>query len=297
MANSITNLNDNIIIQKALEAFKAGLLPITTFATNFSDEIVSKRGEKITVPYVPAQDAAQDFNGTYDMQDADASGIEVPINKHKFVSWGLTDKEIANSSVLSLELFGAQKGFQLAKAVVQDILSLVTAANYGAAVFTGLASTFDADDVVDIGVACDNASIPESPRNMVLNPNYYGALLKDNAIQSTSLFGSSEPVQAGRISQIDGFNLAKCPTIPANGENLVGFVAYPSAIAIVMRYLAPQEGNKYSQAISVVDPETKITLGFREWYSEDTGTKKKIIECNYGFSKCEAAALKRMVSA
>ena len=45
------------------------------------------------VAFIEAADAALDFAGTYTMQDADATGKDITLNKHKFVSWSLTDTD------------------------------------------------------------------------------------------------------------------------------------------------------------------------------------------------------------
>lgn len=297
MANTLTNTTDTIIANAAVDAFTAALLPLTAFSNNLSAEAV-KRGDKVKVLYVPAQDAATDFAGTYDTQDADATGVDVSINKHKFVSWGLSDTEIATMPQLALEAFGKQKGFQLAKAVLVDILSLVTNANYGAAVFTGAASTFDSDDVVDIGAACDAADWADEGRSLILSGSYHAALRKSAALKDASAFGGSEAIRMGTIPSLDTFGkVFKSTIIPANAENLVGFAAHSSAMAVAMRYLQPQEGNSYFQAGAITDPETGFTLGFRDWYDNDTGTRKKVLEANYGYVKLNGSAIKRMVSA
>lgn len=298
MANSTTGINDDIISQSALNAFVAALTPLNVFSTSYSKDAAEK-GDRVSVPRALTADAAGDFDSAagYSMQDADSDAVEVVLDKHKFVSWSLTDTEVSKSSALNLELFGMQKGFQLAKAVLVDIWSIITAANYSTAAFTGAASTFDADDVVDIGKVCDDAAMPETPRGLVLSSAYWAALLKDNAIQSTDAFGSSDPVQKGKIASIGGFTPYKSILIPANAENLVGFAAHPAAMAVAVRYLAPQEGHKYSTAKPLTDPESGLTIGIRDWYDENAGARKRVLECVFGKVTGVAAGLKRMVSA
>jgi hypothetical protein len=299
MANTLTNLTDTLITNAAIEAFTAAIAPLNAFARNASPEPAA-RGDKVKVLWTPAQDAATDFvaaNG-YTMQDADAEGLDITLNKHKFVSWSLTDQEIAKQPQLEIQNFGRQKGFQLAKAVLQDIFTLITAANYGSAAFTGAASTFDADDVVDIRGTCSAADWPLGMRALIIDDAYYTYLLKDNAIQDASASGSSDPIVEGAVRRLAGFDIYESTLIPANGENLVGFAVLPQAILVAMRYLAPQEGNKYFQAAPITDPNgSGFTIGFRDWYDEDLGARKRVLECVYGYLKGDGAALKRMVSA
>jgi len=85
--------------------------------------------------------------------------------------------------------------------------------------------------------------------------------------------------------------------IPGNSENLVGFAAHPSAFAIAMRYLKPTDGHKYSKAEPLTDPATGITIGVREWYDENSGSIRKVWECQFGHVLGIAAGLKRITSA
>lgn len=297
MPNTLTTLENTILSRAVLEAFVASLLPLTAFATNCSPA-AGERGDKVKVLYINAADAAGDFAGTYTIGDISAEGKDVTLNKHKFVSWGLTDKELVDRPLLELQRFGRQKGFQLAKAVLQDILTLVTAANFGDPAFTGPASGFDADDVVDINVACDDADWPEMGRGLILKPAYHGALRKDEAIQSADRYGSSDAIRTGRIPSIDGFDgLYKSSLIPANGQNLVGMAILADAILVAMRYLAPQSGHDYHDAHAMTDPVTGFTLGYRQWYDNATGTMKVVMEAVYGYLKGNGSACKRLVSA
>ena len=295
--NTLTNLTNTIVTQAALEAFRAALLALTVFAHNVSPDPIVK-GDKVKVLSIAAAQAAQNFAGTYASQDSEAEGLDVSINKHKFVGWSLTDKELADKPQLQLEKFGKQKGFQLAKAVLQDVLSLVTVANYGAAAFTGPANTFDLSDVIDLGNTCDEADWDEMGRALVLKSSYHASLRKDSNLSDASKLGTDSVIREGKIPGIDTFEeLHKSNLIPGNGENVVGFACLPDAILFAQRYLAPQEGHGYAEAYPITDPETGFTMGFRKWYIRETGEMRSVLECNYGYLKGMGSALKILASA
>lgn len=296
MANALTSLTHTLLAQTALDAFTVALTPLRAFATNFS-EASSQRGNAIKVPFIESADAATSFAGTYTMQDADATGKTITLSNHDFVSWSLTDTEIANNPQVELERFARQKGFQLAKLVLQTIWSQVTAANYGSAIFTGAASTFDSDDLADIREDLVQAGFPDMDRNLVLKETYYTYLLKDADVKDASASSISAPVLEGSVRRLMGINIFESTLIPANGENLVGFACHPDGMLVGMRYLAPQPGHNYNQAVPLTDPESGITIGFREWYDPDTGTMKRVLECLYGYAVGNASAVKRLVSA
>jgi hypothetical protein len=51
-----------------------------------------------------------------------------------------------------------------------------------------------------------------------------------------------------------------------------------------MRYLAPQDGNTYSQATQVADSKTGMVIGLRDHYDNNTGTRYVNLECLYGYT-------------
>src|SRR5690349_4041505 len=103
MSNTLTNLNDTIVVDAAIEAFTAGITPMGAFSVNASPTM-AERGDKVKVLFVGAQDEAIDWvaaNG-YQMQDANAEGLDVPLDRRKYVSWGFQDQELAENPQLTL---------------------------------------------------------------------------------------------------------------------------------------------------------------------------------------------------
>ena len=297
MAHSTTGIQDDIIARSVLQGYTQTIAPLAAFATDFSDSAANP-GDRVSVPRLnSAIDAALDksVGGAYTIQDIDSDAVEVVLSNHKYVSMGADDIEVENSSALVLERYGVRKGNLLAKTVLQDIWSEITLANFGAASFTGLASTFDEDDVADVAEDCDGADWNPDDRYLVLSPAYITALRKAGAIKDTSGYGYNA-IQSGDIPMLHGFKIIMSNVIPANGENLVGFATDGNGIASAFRYVAPQAGNKYTRAESLVG-EGGQTLGLREWYSEDFGNRRIVVETNYGYETGIAAGIKRLVSA
>ena len=233
MANTINaNLQNNIISQSALEQFTSILAPTQAFSSSFNDE-AEQRGKTINIPTLSNTSSAANFSGTYSSQDTTYGTTTITLSGHKFVTWHVTDTEHSQSSAVELQRFGYQKGGDLAKAVYQDILSAVTNANFGAAGFTGAASTFDADDVADLRSDAIDSSLPVDQCALVLSNDYYTALLKDNNLNPALNYGDSEIIRDGRIPSLFGLGyLFESNAIPGNSENLVGFLAHPSAMAV-----------------------------------------------------------------
>jgi hypothetical protein len=300
MANtdwSSAGVNDEIVARNVIRGFTAGDAPLVALSTSFSAD-AAREGEKIKIIRdATAIDAVQtkSIGGAYTIQDAKADKVDITLGLPKYVSWSLDDVEVARASGLTMDLFGFRKGNALAVSIMQDILGVVTNSNFGAAAFTGAASTFDEDDVADIAKACDDANMPEANRVLMLSNGYIAALRKASAIKDTSGYGYNA-IMSGDVPMLHGFRIIKSNIIPANSENLVGFACDPAAIVSAFRYNAPQQGHKYDRAEPVVG-EGGITLGLRDWYDENTGTRRTVMESIYGKAVGISAGLKRLVSA
>lgn len=300
MANTFdADLYGKIVGENAMRIFQAELKPLSTFSTDFSGEL-GQRNKSIIVPLTadPTDAADKTAGSAYTIQDTTLSEKTVTLDTHKYVSWTVTDNDVSTSRFLSVANVGVEKGQNLALDVFQDVGSAWTLANYGAAAFTGAASTFDHDDVIDLQTVADAANWPMSDnrRNLLLAPAYYNAIFKD-AVVGADVYGAAL-VAGGKVPELAGFNLYKCNAIPANAENLVGLMARPNGMAIVNRYLAPagggQSGSIYN---SFTHPETGLTIGYREWYDDSIGARKALLECYYGYVVGVAAGAERLVSA
>jgi len=297
MANTINaNLQNNIISQSALDQFTSILAPVQAFSSSFNDE-ASQKGKTINITTLSNTTSAANFAGSYASQDTTYGTTTITLSGHKFVTWHVTDTEASQSSAVELQRFGYQKGGDLAKAVYQDILSAVTNANFGAAGFVGAAATFDADDVADLRGSAVAANLPVDQCALVVDSTYFTALLKDNNLNPAMTYGDADVIRGGRIPSLFGVgNLFETTALPGNGENLVGFLAHPSAMAVAMRYLQPINGKEYISARRLYDEESGMVLGYREFYEASTGTQTAVLEAVYGYSVALGGSLIRMTS-
>lgn len=307
MANTFTKLTNTVLAQTALEAFLDTMTPIRAFATNFSADAV-QRGDKVKVCFVNAASAAADFSGSYSMQAASAEGLDITINKRKYVSWSLTPEELATQPQLNLERFARQKGNALAKAVLQDIWSQITAANYGNTDHTGpgvggdkvtiAVANFDSDEIALTMNCCDEEKWPDTERALILGPGYYYGIMKDSDVVGTAGLDASSVLRTGKVPQVFGFNLYKSNCIPANSENLAGFAANPDGMLVAMRALIPEAGISGRPMVTpFTDPESGMTIVMREWFDPDNDASKRVLECNYGYRVGNATGVKRLVTA
>lgn len=290
----------DIISQKALAEFNAQILPLRSFAMNFSDEAVSRIGKTIEFLWTGAQGTVLDFDSEtgYATEEPTQLPKSLTIDTRKYVGFKYTDEQLATLTMLDLEEIGKQYGAALAEAVLADIWSIITAENFGAAVLVEAADDFDSDDVLDIGKACTNSKWPKADRNMILNPDYYTALAKDPSVKDASQSGGSEALRQGRVPNLGTFaNIFESTEIPDNAENLVGFAVLRRAIGIAFRPITPDASSKNVMNYRVHTNESGMTIAFKEWYDPAKETTKRIMEVCYGKTVGDASALKRIQSA
>lgn len=291
------DLKRAVIINEAMKAFKKRLLPLGLFSTAFNSVPLEGTNE-VVVPYFPLESSAsKNFNGTYEFGDGNIGSKKITINKRKYQSLKFTSEELARQPYFDLVAIGQAKGAKLAEDVLIDILSVITAANFGDAVATSTAANFDVDDVIDIRTACAQANWPEMNRGMILDSSYIGNLQKSIVSQGGAATFGFTPL--GELPTLQGFRLAEFNLTPNNSENLVGFVVNPSAILVGFSPIAPAPSvmKTLSEYSYISDPDTGLTLEYRAWGDPDSDTSKEVIECNYGFAVGETAALKRIISA
>lgn len=295
-------VTNTTLTQQALEAIGAlspNILPLRAFSTDFSDAQLLK-GDSRRVRLVTDTGVATEFNvssnnySTIDAGDND-DGVSVTLSSQPKSTFAATNDEIERGA-FSLRL--AAHINRVAKKVVTDALALVTNANYGAAAFTGAASAFDSDDLIDIKTTIDGANWGDR-RIAVLATAHYNALLKEAALKSVAAMGTTEALWNGVLPKLAGFDLIESNILPGNSENLVGFVTDGAGILVATALPKFQQlkGTDQLYLEPIVEPTSGLTLLLGMHI--DTATRKQMItvECLAGSLKGRAAGLKRLVSA
>ena len=296
MSNTLTNLKDIKVAQKALTPFTAQLMPVSSFSTNFGPQ-PSDKGDTVRVPLVGAPSVSSNFAGDYTTgSDSTVTTLPVTLDKHKFKTVHVTARESSETAMDLLDVLVSAAAQQLAQDVLLDILSVVTAANFGTPGIPALAATsFDYKKVLSLREACGTAKMPPNPRALVLDAGYYTNLLADEVVAKSFNLNLSAPgVTDALIRRLAGFDMHETVVIPSDhSEKLVGFAVHPSAVAVAMRYLQPVAD--YQQAGAVTDPQTGMTFGYLRFTDTRANKVFVTVECLYGFAAARAGGLKRIV--
>lgn len=287
------------VLHLALRAFERRLMPIQVFSRKFEAQEVPK-DKQLQVPFVPLETATStDWNPATGYGDGNFNiqSIPVPVNKRKFqtLSWNSGDLLGLPVDVLAEAMI--QKTDKLASDVIDDICSVITAANYGAPIMPAMAaSAFTTDEVQDIATALNTAKWPRVGRSLILDDLYAGEVLKDPALKNAAASGSTAALREGSIGRLSGFDIYDAP-VPENEEFLVGFAALPSAVLIAAAPVEPEEEvrRQLSDYRRITSPTTGLTLVYRAWGSADFDKAKRVVEFSYGYAKGDTAQLKRIV--
>jgi len=293
MANSIGGINLAQIAQQTLETLSAEMPVVSAFTTDFSSDVADV-GESVSTRVASAVSAGDATSG-YSATDVTSTAKTITLNKHKHFTAAFTDLEIAKGGMDMLERTFVQPAVHsVVNAMMDDLLALVVNATYSNNTVV-TAANFGADDVATLAGDLTTLNVPRGGRAMVIKPAYYAALAKDNAIQASYAFGNPGAIQDNNIPRVHGFDVLEYSDIPANSENLEGFVCGKEALIIAGRQPALPE-NWAGSVESVQDPDTGITLQLRNWYEGKDGAQYITATLIYGVA-AGTDSLKRILSA
>jgi len=295
MANTNTTMTTNLYLDQALKGFVDYFVPINVWTVDASPA-PTQRGAAVVVPFVISGSTAADWTEAlgYVAQNATREGKTVTLNKHKYVYTYLTDTEVANSSITSLMQVAYNQGASLAATVITDVMTAFTSSNFSNGQLLNSSSLVTVDSLVDVRAAVSALKWPEVDRNVIMKSTPFKFLLKDDDLKYIYR-GSTEVVTGAQIRNVFGWNgVFENNLLPSldggNNATLAHVACNKDCLIVANRYLAPQDGHKYSFAAPATDPASGLTLGMREWYDENLGRKISVIECSYGYAVGNSAA-------
>lgn len=269
MANSFGTVATNVIAQEALTRLVKNLRFLQNCHADFSTEALAK-GQNVTTHIVADQSAADFGTDGYKAGDATQTGVAVPLNKHKHVTFSLSDGERDSSQVSLFERFAESAAYGLGKAVVDHIFNAGTGGTIaGASQSVSLsASGLDLEALINLGAEMDAAGVPETGRWLVAHPSVLANLEKDVVGITNATFNVGGTLTNGGVSRIRGFDLfAYNNASLETGAGKVGaYAGFRDSLAVVTAAPSlPPEAESGSLSY-VTEPNTGLTVQQREWY-------------------------------
>lgn len=237
MANTI--LTSSIVARAALATLYENTVMLPLVFRDYEPEFQPGRGATITVRK-PATFTAEEYNGTtITIQNATETGVPVVLNHHADVSFRVTSRNMA----LDIVDFTAQFLMPAMEAINQkvdrDILAFrddITQ-TVGDGVLTELFS--DPRVLIDAGRVLDQANVPVSRRNAVVDPVIKAEWLKDPLFNRVDQSGSTEGLRSASMgSEKFGFT----PYMTQNITDGIGVAFHPTAVAFASRPLELPRG-------------------------------------------------------
>lgn len=283
--------NDKIFVQEALNAFTAGLAPLNAFTRSYSSE-ARRKGDVIAIPRADALSTttfayANNSGFPYETEGGTLNTISLNLDQHQIVGVDITDIQFANKGASEISVFARQQGRALARKCIENIFSLVSIANFGAAAATavsiadtGLTQLRNArKTMVDRKVNGENLSL-------IASSELFTSLLGDSNISQAFQYGGNEAIREGRIPRLLGMDVYETNALALGGTlSLIGFLAHPDAIAVAIRQLLPQDSSQYLAVDTVVDDETGLGFTYRRHFNPGKGRHYASFECLFGFTQ------------
>jgi hypothetical protein len=290
MAVTLTNLNDVLIGQTALDSFVAQLSPFRAFSTSY-DTTAAMRGTTITVPLL-ANITATTAENSYESADGGSmTGVDLTLTNYRKASVGIKDSQFYGSSATDIQRFSRQLSAGVATSISSLLYGIITSGNYASAVTGVTASSFGLAGCRNARLALANNRAPIEDRCLVLNPTAFGSVLSD--LSNAQVYGGTEAIRDGGPLKVYGMTVYEDLNLPAG---LIGFAAVPSAMALAVRPLLPQSAVNFIEAKELVDKDTGMALSYRRHYAPATGIHWCTIEALVGYNVGVTAGLVRITS-
>jgi hypothetical protein len=308
MANTLNGTIYTNIARRGFDYYLAALTAMQNFSTDFSAE-VRQQGTSVQTRLIPAPAAARDLTGDLSgdysaaTTDMTLTAVTVNLDKHPVTGFHFTDTEYnriaAGVMTDTVDRVIRTHAYTIAKSVLDNVFGLVKLAAFGNAALISTAANFDADDMADlraVAVAAGWTPFLGNGAGAILSPTYYAALLKDAAIADYSA-SQSDALRSGVLPNVYGFRTIEAPTLPHNGEHLVGFISTPDALAVAMRAPATQASNRFEAYEVMVDDASGAVMTYAAIFTEKYRRIEHTFEVLHGASKANPQALKRIVGA
>lgn len=277
MANTISaTLLTEVLSQTALATLSSHLAPAAGYCT-FVELDEATPGRVLQVPLCTA--GATPSTGRTNFQSGDSTITNVSI----------TPGEVGVSFQVGVDIqFGATLDWLVAKnlagfaqAVADVLMTPITIANFGAAVWSGTAAGFGAEVLAAL-----YAGLAGSPvKNLVLHSDYYARLIPAGL------------APAGRLT-VPGFDSTSAQSRwSAAGATVKGFVAAPSAVAVAVAPPAHVSSARSPLEVRrLVIPGLGLPCWMATWCQPDNRTQWASFDVTIGAAVADSGAMKLITS-
>lgn len=275
MPNSFDTVAVDVIAQEALTRLIQKLEFIKGIHKNFSNTSLALNQDVIT--HIISEMTASDVNlanGYLDSaEDAVQSDVKITLNKHKAVTFQLSDNERDASNIDLFNRFAEVAAYGLAKGIVDTLLGSDTLGSNGSSISKSQAGGLGMDELIDLGAKFDADGIPEASRWLVAHPAVLAELEKEVTAVTNSSFSVNSSIVEGGVSRIRGFDCYSYNggILSSTGGQVGAVAGFTDSLALVTAPPSSPPDSAGSSLNYITDPNTGLTIQRRQWYDANTG--------------------------
>jgi len=290
----MNTFNDTLFGQTVFQQLVDILLPLNVFSTDISSEVATP-GSAVVVPLFGNVTSTSFVQGAsaYEGTGGTISAITVNVDKRYITPIDVTPQQLADSSNASrLEQFGAQLANATANKLLQDVFSVLTTTNFGAAVLTTASANYSRTQLIAIRKAMLQAGI-RGAKSLVVNMDVEAAMLGDDKITLALNRGDNMAIKEGMLGRLMGLDIYSTDVLPTNSISLIGFCAGKEGVAVAMRNLGnylPSE--EYSAFEQYIDPDSGISMLYTRHWNRAAGKWFINTHVLFGYSAAVTGAVK-----
>lgn len=290
----MTTFNDTLFGQTIFQQLTEILMPLNVFSTDISADVVAP-GSSVVVPLFGNVTATSFVQGSsaYEQTGGTISAITVTVDKRYITGIDVTPQQLADSSnAAKLNQFGRQLAAATAQKMLQDVFSVITTTNFGAAVITTASSNYGRAQLIEARRQLLKAGVSGN-KAFVGNMEVEAALLGDDKITLALNRGDTSAIREGNLGRLLGMDIYSTDILPTNSISLIGFAAGQEAIAVAMRnlgnYLPAEEYSAFEQ---FVDPQSGVSMLYTRHWNGSSGKWFINSHILFGYSAAVTGALK-----
>jgi len=290
----MTTFNDTLFGQTAFQQLVDILLPLNVFSTDLSSEVASP-GSAVVVPLFGNVTSTSFVQGAsaYEGTGGTISAITVTVDKRYITPIDVTPQQLADSSNASrLDMFAGQLAQATANKLLQDVFSVLTTTNFGAAILTTASANYSRTQLIAMRKSMLQAGV-RGAKSVVMNMDVEAALLGDDKITLALNRGDSMAIKEGMLGRLMGMDIYSTDVLPTNSISLIGFAAGKEGIAVAMRNLGnylPSE--EYAAFEQYVDPDSGISMLYTRHWNRAAGKWFINTHVLFGYSAAVTGAVK-----
>ena len=290
MANTLTNMSPTVIHDDVLPALKLGLLPLSAFSVDFTDEPLAV-GDVRRVGIATARTGGA-LGSSFESGDTTVASTAITVATPRSCSWHVDPKREAFPTMERWLAQARECTAALAKDILQIPLALFVTANIGNDdgddAKTVAAAAYDVDDQADQWGMLKTKKVAGNV-SAIHNIAYATALLKDAALKDRSASGS-DMLTTGELPTILGMRQFYTDAFPQalTDENTgVIFTGNETVAGVVGGGHVPVDGLEGAAGVRefvVSDADTGLSMIYRQWVNTATGAYWGAVYAFTGFA-------------